>query len=288
MRHAYLIMVHHEFEILQHLLTALDDERNDLYIHVDKQVDTLPILHTKKAGLVVLENRIRVYWGDVSQVAAELRLFDAASKNGPYTYHHVLSGVDMPLKSQDYIHNFFALHQGKEFIGFTQGNLAEQIDRKVRRYHLFPRHFRAKQRPLDVSRAFLRALCLRLQYLSGYRRHTKMTFKKGTSWVSVTSHFVDLLLACKTEIMQLYQNSFCADEIFIHTFCWTSVFRERLFDPADEGHGCMRLVQWRNGQIVDWENKDYELLMNSDALFARKFNSGNMEVVDRILKAVRI
>ena len=286
MRHAYLIMVHHEFEILQRLLTALDDERNDLYIHVDKQVDTLPLLITKKAGLMVLENRVRVYWGDVSQIAAELLLFEAAFKNGPYAYHHVLSGVDMPLKSQDYIHNFFALHQGKEFIGFTQGNQAEQIDRKVRRYHLFPRHFRSKQQPLDVGRAFLRALCLRLQYLSGYRRHAQVTFKKGTSWISVTSEFVDLLIGCKTEILQLYRNTFCADEIFIHTLCWTSEFRERLFDPADEGHGCMRLVQWRNARIVDWENKDYELLMGSDALFARKFNSRNMDVVDRILKAV--
>ena len=37
MKHAYLIIVHHEFEVLKHLLQALDDSCNDIYIHFDKK-----------------------------------------------------------------------------------------------------------------------------------------------------------------------------------------------------------------------------------------------------------
>jgi hypothetical protein len=38
MKHAYLIIVHHEFEVLKLLLQALDDPCNDIYIHFDKIV----------------------------------------------------------------------------------------------------------------------------------------------------------------------------------------------------------------------------------------------------------
>ena len=37
-KHAYLIMAHNNFEILEKTLKILDDERNDFYIHVDKKV----------------------------------------------------------------------------------------------------------------------------------------------------------------------------------------------------------------------------------------------------------
>ena len=35
MKHAYLIIAHNEFEIQKRLIQALDDERNDIYIHFD-------------------------------------------------------------------------------------------------------------------------------------------------------------------------------------------------------------------------------------------------------------
>ena len=33
MKHAYLIMAHHEFEVLGKLVQAIDDKRNDIFIH---------------------------------------------------------------------------------------------------------------------------------------------------------------------------------------------------------------------------------------------------------------
>ena len=32
MKHAYLIMAHHEFEVLGKLIQAIDDKRNDIFI----------------------------------------------------------------------------------------------------------------------------------------------------------------------------------------------------------------------------------------------------------------
>lgn len=38
-KHAYLIMTHSSFNILQALISAIEDIRNDIYIHIDKKAD---------------------------------------------------------------------------------------------------------------------------------------------------------------------------------------------------------------------------------------------------------
>ena len=53
-----------------------------------------------------------VRWGDISVVDAEFALFDEAYRRGEYSYYHLLSGVDMPLKTQNYIHRFFEKNAG--------------------------------------------------------------------------------------------------------------------------------------------------------------------------------
>ena len=44
----------------------------------------------------------------------------------------------------------------------------------------------------------------------------------------------------------------------------------------------MRSIGWRNGELVDWSGADYEKLKFSPALFARKFNSRDMEFIEKI------
>ena len=37
-KHAYMIIAHNEFDLLETLVRLLDDPRNDLYIHIDAKV----------------------------------------------------------------------------------------------------------------------------------------------------------------------------------------------------------------------------------------------------------
>lgn len=37
MKHAFLIIAHNEYPVLEVLLSMLDDERNDIYLHIDKR-----------------------------------------------------------------------------------------------------------------------------------------------------------------------------------------------------------------------------------------------------------
>lgn len=287
MKHAYLIIAHNEFMLLQYLITALDDDCNDIFIHVDKKVADLPELTVEKSGLFFTEERIDVRWGDLSVVEAEYVLFAEAVAQNSYTYYHLLSGVDMPLKGQDEIHRFFKEHQGKEFIGFSQYDCTKEIERKVHKYHLFPKDFKQRAGIVGMLKKTLRFLFVRLQYLVGFRRHKNTVFKKGTQWVSITHDFVEYLLAKRQEVMSTYHHTFCSDEIYKQTFCWHSAFRSNIYNLADEGAGCMRKIGWADGQLLDWTEDNYEALIQSKALFARKFNSQHMEIVHNIMKDLK-
>ena len=58
-RHAFLIMAHHQFDFLKELLLALDDERNDIYLHIDQKVpdsDLPDFLMLFKSQIFILQN----------------------------------------------------------------------------------------------------------------------------------------------------------------------------------------------------------------------------------------
>ncbi len=64
-RHAYLIMAHNEFHMLKKLINELDDERNDIYIHIDrktKRVDKGEITSWAKKSGIFFIHRINIYW----------------------------------------------------------------------------------------------------------------------------------------------------------------------------------------------------------------------------------
>lgn len=108
-KHAYLIMVLNNFVLLAKLLTLLDDERNDIYLHVDKKAvewnpETVNSL-LRYASITQIE-RYDVAWGGYSQIRVELKLLEIATQS-EHSYYHLLSGVDLPLKSQDELHRFF-------------------------------------------------------------------------------------------------------------------------------------------------------------------------------------
>lgn len=289
MRHAYLIIAHGEFAVLELLVRCLDDVRNDIYIHFDRKVQELPKLSTRHAGLFILPRRIDVRWGDVSMVDTELELFAEAYRQASgYSYYHLLSGVDLPLKSQDYIHEFFATHAGAEFVGYYWGrDLEVSIDRKVRRRHLFARDFKGSGFVFQLKR-LLRFLWLRTQIATGLRRYQDIEFKKGTQWVSLTHEFVGYMLERREELLRLYRQSFCSDEIFVQTLLWHSPMRERIFDVVLEGRGCMREIGWRDNVLADYTRADRPMLLSSSGLWARKFNSQDIDFLLELMDELKV
>ena len=138
-RHAYLILAHTNFGQLRKLLELLDDPRNDIFVDVDAKADFNPESFDgacKASGLTFLDHRIKVSWGGVSIMRAELRLLKKATATAKYDYYHLISGMDLPIKSQDTIHDFFDAHSGREFLSLWK--LSSRTEMRLRHYTLFP------------------------------------------------------------------------------------------------------------------------------------------------------
>ena len=284
MKHAYLILAHNEPELLSLLIERLDDARNDIYIHFDRKLTVLPDVKTRHAGLYILKDRVDVRWADVSMLEAEYKLFHAVVDSGcQYSHHHLISGVDLPLKNQDYIHSFFAQHYGKEFIGLHQRPMNSRADRALHYWHPFARSFRGSGAIYEVKRIF-RFLAVRSQVLLGIRRNTRIPFHKGGQWVSITRELVDYLLEQEERALTIFAHTFGADEYFIPTLIWGTPFIERLFDATDESRGAMRYIGWRDdGQLIDFTPQDLPALQQTEYIFARKFNSRDRGFLQELL-----
>ena len=155
-RHAYCIIAHQDRYNLETLLKLIDDERNVVYLLPDKKSPSgfSGGLSMHRASLTVIppEKRIDIRWGGLSQVKAELLLFKEALAGPGFSYLHLLSGADLPIKTQDQIHTFFEnTKSGTNFIGFSSGEATEKdIHVKTTFHHLFTER---QKLPPDASLA---------------------------------------------------------------------------------------------------------------------------------------
>lgn len=277
-KHAYLIIAHNEFEVLQTLLTAIDDSRNDIYVHIDRKVTQVPHLTCHNAQLHLLEERIDARWGDYSLVETELRLFERAVSNGRYDYYHLISGVDLPIKSQDYIHQYCTEHLGTEFIGFASATEAE-LRWRTQHYFLFSRRFQDSN---WLVRA-IRKTAIKLQDLVGYQRH-QLEIKKGCQWCSLTHGFVEYLLTNRQFIYNTFHHTYCPDELFVQTLCWNSPYREKVHTLQDEFEGCKRYIKWVDGELRPITMEDMSAIKKTSRWFARKFTREDSPTIQALLQ----
>lgn len=273
-KHAYLIMAHADPVHLQNLVNALDDERNDIFIHIDGKQDITKFkdIACKKSKLEFLKNRIDVFWGDPSQIDAEYALFHCVA-GGRYSRVHLISGADYPIKSQDYIHDFFDKHNEEEFIDFEDERmLSSELRKKMRLYNYLLPYISHPDKNIASFFNFVRRLLLAFQMCLRINRHYSMeTIKKGSQWASMTQAFVDELLSHEKEIKREYRYTHCCDEIYKQTIAWNTCFRNKISTL-----GNMRLIDFSRGNgrsPYTYQIQDLDFLKNSDALFARKFSS---------------
>ena len=109
MKHAYLIVAHSNFDVLETSLSMLDCKDNDIFVHIDRKVEYSIKYKCKFSNLYLIpeDERIDVRWADVTIIYAELALYRMAFNTNNYDYFHLMSGMDLPIKSQKYIHEFF-------------------------------------------------------------------------------------------------------------------------------------------------------------------------------------
>ena len=275
-KHAYMIMAHNNFVILEKLIRLLDDERNDIYIHINYNVkkfepDKYRLLAEKSR--VIFIDRIRVRWGEYSQIKCVLNLLKAATKEG-YDYYHLMSGVDLPLKTQDQIHEFFDENDGKEFVHFDSKRADVMNINRIKYFHLIQGRPGSK-----ILRGFISGigiLTLALEKALRINRLQSQTFQlqKGSNEFSITDSLAKYILSQEALIQKTFLFTSCGDEMFVHTLVWNSIYKEKLYYKKFDNNytANMRYIDWNRGKPYVWKNQDYDDLVSSDYMFARKFD----------------
>ncbi len=282
--HAYLIMAHNQPYLLNILLEGLDNSRNHLYVHIDSKSDIREsdIGVNLKHSPLKFTYRTDVHWGGYSQIAAELLLLETAIADGPYQYYHLLTGVDLPLKKQSMVLEFFDSHDGLEFISIDKWR-EKDLERVVYRYPYQDRLYRG------FVEKRVRRFGLILQRMFKLRRMFDIDkWGVGSAYFDITERMAKLVLSKKEWIATTFIESFCADEMFIQTI-WLNFgkgYKRFISDNPDPDveqvyKDVVRSIDWNRGNPYTYRVGDVENLLASEYLFARKFS----EIID--IKAIK-
>jgi len=220
--------------------------------------------------------------GGYSQINSELLLLKAATAEGQYQHYHLISGGDLPIKTQDEIIRFFNEHEGEEFIRFEKENF--MYDNRTRYYHLFQEHV-GRSHNMILRGGNL--LFLTIQKLLHVHRNKNICFQKGTNWFSITDKLARYVLSNEDWIKKTFKYSFCCDEVFLQTVVVNSDFWNALHHKSFDNDldAIMRLIDWNRGKPYTFRLSDYNELCESDMMFARKFDSDiDKEIVEKIYK----
>lgn len=273
MKHAFMIMAYNNWNQLKTLIELLDDPRNSIFVHIDaKSQDFNPSLFENAANYATLQfvPRIDITWGGSSQIDCEILLLQHALVSHS-DYYHLLSGMDLPLHSMDYIDNYFLQHSGQEFIQF--GQIGDAVDIRVKdrisTYHPLQNILGRRMHNVNSASEILQRK-LRINRLARYHG----TLAKGAQWFSITYNLAHYVVEQWPQYQRMFSSSWCADELFLQTVAVNSPFKASIHHPQpdDDYEANGRLIEWDSDLLRTFLMEDYKRLIASPRLFARKFD----------------
>ena len=265
MKHAYMIIAHTNFEQLQTLIDLLDDERNDLYLHIDKKAKNVPAFSVKHSNLHMVEP-INVVWGGHSQIHCEMKLLEAASK-GHYRYYHLITGMERTLKTQDEIHTFFREHDGKEFMWYDEeAGRTKSFYFRTQYYYFFGNLGFNTRTTFGHGLRLLDSISVKVQKALGICRKPVFPLYKGAQWFSITDDMVQYVLSQKNAIRKQFNYTFLTDEVFLQSVAMGSPLRDNIVN------NCLREIDWDRGLPYTFRKEDVPVLLASEGLWGRKFD----------------
>ena len=276
-KHAYLIMCHTNINQLFLLLDVLDNERNDIYLHIDKKANGYSIAeiknHIKRSTLTIIKP-MNVNWGGDSQVRLELRLLKEALKT-EHKYYHLISGMDLPIKTQEYIYEFFDNNDGTNYISLELNhphNVTKSVQFRLNYFYLFQnivgRNNGRNNGKIPTFFSRLQEKSIQIQKVLNVNRtkNSDIVFIKGANWFSITQEAADYVINNYYMYKKYFRQTLGADEYFLQTIMYNSPLLSTIEDNN------LRLIDWKRGNPYVFTIDDYSMIKNSPEIFARKFD----------------
>ena len=289
MKIAILLLIH-EFTNQQKILIEHLSKDFDIYIHVDKRTDINPESIANLSKNIYVYKKYKVYWGHYNQIQATLLLFKMANAAKKYDRYIFISGADLPIKTNKQIIDFFE-HTDKEYLmtskmpcdGLTDNGGFDRIDF----FHARLLN-RGKHNPVfiffarAINKLNLSVLFPILKLFHIRRPRLNIDYYYGWNWMDLTDNCVSKIITFLREnpkFLYRFKYTRCADEIIFQT-----IIKNYIKDINVENK-VLRYIDWHTGpeHPRTYRIEDYNRIINSDCLFARKFNSEvDNEIINKI------
>lgn len=267
MRIAHLILTYTNPKQTERMIKKMYHENFDFYIHVDKKFDINPHLFLEAIpNVFFINNRINVQWAGFSTVVATFECIKEIVATGKqYAFINFLSGQDYPLKSPEYLNDFFQKNKGTEFLSFRdiKNDWKEGLIR-MENYFLSGYNFRGKHRLEQVINKITPKRKI------PYNMHP---YGKSMFWMlsPETASFVVKVVENDKNLQKFFSLCWASDEFVFQTILLNSGYKDKIINNN------YRYIDWSAGgsnpKVLNEE--DFELLSKSNMLFARKFDMIN-------------
>ena len=277
-KQAILITAYKNFEYLYNLTEKLICNF-DVYIHIDKKAHNRKFVIEKLQSIgCVAFSSYSINWGAYNHVRAIIKLLKISSMND-YSYYHIISGEDIPIKPFSYFIDFFN-ENNKIYIEYDR---SEQWESRYKWYYPF---VNMNARSL-IYRKILNPISLCLQKALKVNRKRIGEFNqiyKGLAYCSLPYDAVSYMLnyiKCNKKFLFSLAQTYIPEEFFFQTIFLNSPLKERVAKK------CLRYSVWevKNGSNPGYlDDDDIPAIMNSDCVFARKVNyQYSSNLIDRFL-----
>lgn len=279
MKYAILILAHKNIVQLSRLVERLNKDF-DVYIHADQKWD-IDISIFKNYKNVFFVKRHSVNWGSYIQIKATIELFKAASNKG-YTFYMLISGHDLPLKSNHSIIEFIKSNINTSFVNSEIFPKKEWKDHNGG-YERIEYYFGVDFKSNFIGKVKRKFISMIYRFQKKFNRKRKLfpiQYYGGWNWVNLNAEAMNYVIAFLKNnpgYIKTFKYTYCADEIWLQTILLNS--------PLTIINDNKRYTDWEIGAYHPklLQMKDWTKIQNSDDLFARKFDENvDNEIIDKI------
>lgn len=289
MKIAVLILAFKNPRQLQKLVDALKTDF-EVYIHFDKTSDIADMFEEEQ-HVHIIKNRYATYWGSSNTLLAALELFKAANKDGS-DYNILISGQDLPIKSNEQIRSFITNNYKDYLYHFSLPASRWGHGGGMHRINLYwetkrnPKTLPGKIMQFAIRSTFV--LIRTLQKTFSLKRKVGFNTYGGSFSLNFTKEATQYILnfvGSNKDFLSRFSHTRCADEIFFHTILLG-------FDyPGKDAivNADIRFQDWETGPAYPlvFTISDLDRCLKAEEIFARKFDETvDAEVIDKILSSV--
>ena len=275
MKFAILIVTYTDPKQTKRLIHSLDNGDFDFYIHLDKKVDIET--HKDLVGMpnvYFIDDRIDIKWAGYTFVEAILSGIRYIVASGiKYDFLNLVSGQDYPIKSAEYISGFLGQNIGKEFILYKDFDTEwEEAKARVEKYHFTDMTFKGRY---GIER-IINWVAPKRKFPLDIKLRGKETFWTLSLDCAVyVTNFID----ADPKLSKFLRFTWGSDEFIFQSIIMDSPYKDSVVN--------------RNYRYIDWPPKasrpkvltteDFDSLISSDNLFARKFDINKDENIFYLL-----